>query len=90
MAQHQYGMGDADAPAMDAAAVVPSDTTLLVKDGMSPRALYIGGAGTIRVQMRGESGTVDFAGATAGSVLRLAVQRVFATGTTATNIVALF
>ena len=90
MGQHQYGMGDADSPAMDAAAVTPADTGTISKDGMACRALYVGNGGTVRVQMRGESGTVDFVNVQSGSVLPVAAQQVFATGTTATSIVALF
>ena len=72
-------------PAQDAAAVTPSDTAEL-----SPvaRSLYVGGAGDVKVTT--EAGTdVTFSGALAGSIIPVRCRRVFSTGTTATNIVAL-
>ena len=53
------------------------------------RALYIGGAGDLAVQMKdGSSGT--FVGVYSGQLLPVRAARVLATGTTATNIVAIF
>ncbi len=51
--------------------------------------LYIGVAGDVKVKMAGGSDVV-FKGATAGSFLPINVLQVFATGTTATDIVALW
>ena len=51
--------------------------------------LYVGGAGDVKVKMVGGNDVV-FAGATAGSFLPINVLQVFATDTTATNIVALW
>jgi len=51
--------------------------------------LYVGGAGDVKVKMAGGNDVV-FAGATAGSFLPINVLQVFATDTTATNIVALW
>jgi hypothetical protein len=68
-----------------AVAVTPHDTTLLANVA---DALYIGGAGNVTVFT--VAGTaIAFNGATAGSVIPIKAQRVNATGTTATNIVAL-
>lgn len=53
------------------------------------RKLFIGGAGTLKVTMASGK-TLTFTGVLAGSYLDLAVTKVFKTGTTATNIVALF
>lgn len=53
------------------------------------REIFIGGAGTLKVTMVSGK-TVTFTGVIAGSRLPLAVVKVFRTGTTATNIVALF
>lgn len=88
--QHQYGVGDANSPAGDAAAVTPSDTNDLIKDGMRPRGLYIGTGGNVRVQMRSESITVDFLNVLSGTILPIMVDRVHTSGTTASNIVALY
>ena len=68
-----------------AAAVTPSDTTEL-----GPcKALYIGGAGNVSVWMPNQSTPVTFFAVPVGTVLPVSARRVLATGTTATNIVAL-
>ncbi|MGA0398230.1 MAG: spike base protein, RCAP_Rcc01079 family [Ilumatobacteraceae bacterium] len=73
-------------PAHHAVAVTPNDSTDLTD---TSRALYVGAAGDVKVDMYG-SGTVTFVGVTAGSVLPVRVDRVYSTGTTATSIVALW
>jgi len=78
-----------------AAAVTPSNTTNIPYvggDGTTPSwacVLYIGGAGDIRVLTEGGD-DVTFFGVLAGSFLPVNVVRVFVTGTTATNIIALW
>jgi len=77
-----------------AAAVTPSDTVNIPYvggDGTTvwPCVLYIGGAGNIRVLTEGGDDVV-FNSVIAGSTLPVNVVRVFATNTTATNIVALW
>lgn len=54
-----------------------------------PCVLYIGGAGNLRV-LTASGDDVTFTGVLAGSYLPVQVQRVFATGTTATNIIAIW
>lgn len=71
--------------ARDASEVTTSDTAVL--GGV--RGLYIGGAGNVKVDCEG-GGTVTFNGALAGSIIPVRAVRVYATGTTATNIVALY
>lgn len=83
---------DYSAPACDGAEVTPNDGTDLA---ISSRALYVGGAGDLKVTMKGggfgETGsTITLQDVPAGTLLPLAVDRVFSTGTTATNIVALW
>lgn len=74
-----------ESPASDGTAVTPADGTDLPT---STRGLWIGGAGTVVViTVRGT--TLTFAGALGGSVIPVRAARVKATGTTATNIVAL-
>ncbi len=63
-----------------------SDTVNLTKEA---RALYIGGAGDVRLLTR-ESDDVVFSAVPAGSILPVYTQRVYATNTTATLIVALY
>jgi hypothetical protein len=69
-----------------AAAVTPSDTIDL---GTVAQRLFVGGAGNLVVITVGGE-TVTFTGVTAGTQFALQVARVKATGTTATNIVALW
>lgn len=70
------------------AAVTPADGADLARKPTA--ALYVGGAGAMVVTMAG-GGDVTLSGIAAGTLLRgLAVDRVKATGTTATLIVALY
>lgn len=55
----------------------------------APCVLYIGGAGNLRVLTAGGD-DVTLNGVLAGSYVPIQVQRVFATGTSATNIVAIW
>ncbi len=76
-------------PGVLAEAVTPSDDNDLT---VLARGVYIGGAGDLAVHMRGELGgptVITYVGLLAGQVYPIAAQRVMATGTTATNIVAL-
>lgn len=74
-----------DSPFSGAAEVTPHDDNNLAVDA---RSLYIGGAGSIRVTTVGGN-TVTFANHPVGYFPGRA-RRVHATGTTATNIVALW
>lgn len=79
-----------DLPARGAVAVTPDNSTDL---GFETRGLYVGVGGNIVVVMADETDdatTVTFTGVPTGSVLPIAVRRVKATSTTATNIVALW
>ena len=76
-----------------AAAVTPSNTVDIPYVGGGDIkwecVLYVGGAGNLRVLTAGED-DVTFTGVLAGSFLPVQVKRVFASGTSATNIVALW
>lgn len=75
-----------------AAAVTPSDTVNIpaVTGGTNNGCvLYVGGDGNLRVTTIGGD-TVTFVGVLAGTFLPVQVLRVLSTGTTATNIVALW
>ena len=78
-----------------AAAVTPSDTVnipnVATEDGSGNNGcvLYVGGAGTLKVTTVGGD-EVTFVGVTAGSFIPVQVLQVFATGTSATNIIALW
>ncbi|MGB3178987.1 MAG: hypothetical protein WBC68_02820 [Albidovulum sp.] len=74
------------APARDAASVLPDDVLDLA---VLPRAVYIGQTGDVTVRLAGGQ-TVLFANAQAGTLLPIRAKGINATGTTATNIVALW
>jgi len=75
-----------EAPATDWAAVTPSDTVDLA---VPCRALYVGTGGDVVAVAR--SGAAEtFSNVQNGTKLYLAAKRVNATGTTASNIVALY
>lgn len=76
----------------NAAAVTLSDSTdLSTLTGLSGSYpfLYIGGAGNLKVTTQGGQ-AVTFNGLTAGSVLYVRCKLAWATGSTATNVVALW
>lgn len=75
-----------DSPATRAAAVMPSNTAEL---DMDSRGLYVGVTGDVKVTTV-EGDTVTFKALAAGVVHAIAVKRVFSTGTTATDIVAVW
>jgi hypothetical protein len=70
-----------------AVAVTPHDTNDLAE---STSGLYIGGAGAVAVITEGEGTSVIFAAVPVGTTLPIRVTRVLSTGTTATNILALY
>lgn len=76
-------------PGVLAEEVTPSDAADLT---VLARGLYIGGAGDVAVHMRGEEGgptVITYTNLLAGVIYPIAAQRVMATGTTATAIVAM-
>lgn len=68
-----------------AVAVTPSDATVLE----ASKGLYIGGSGNVAVTMK-DGTSVTFTGISAGMIHPISVTKVKATGTTATNIVAVY
>jgi hypothetical protein len=79
-----YRVGLSD-PVTDGVAVTPSDSTVLT----TTRAVFVGGAGNLAVVMA-SGNSLTLTGVTAGTVLPLRVTKVKSTGTTATNIAALW
>lgn len=73
------------APARHAQSITPSDSIPLT---IASRALYVGQAGNLRVQMV-SGDTVTLTGVQAGMVYPLRVTQVLATGTTAGAIIGL-
>lgn len=81
-----YLTADATVSARRAVAVTTSDTVVYEQP---TRAIYVGGSGNLRVDMV-SGGTVTFVGLPAGAVLPIQVERIYATSTTATNLIALY
>ncbi len=76
-----------DSPYDGAAAVTPDNATLFSK--WPSRALYVGGGGNLSIVFEDDS-VASMVGVPTGTTLRVKAKRVNATGTTATNIVALY
>jgi hypothetical protein len=78
-----------------AAVVAPSDTSNIpsvsTQDGSGNNGcvLYVGGYGDVKVDTVGGD-TVTFVGVNGGTFFPLQVLKVYATGTTATNIIAIW
>ena len=70
----------------NAVAIVTSDT---VDQEPLLQSIYVGGGGNIKVTMR-DTGTVTLLAVPTGTVLLLRARLVFAIGTTATNLIALW
>lgn len=85
-AQYRYAGVGFSSPAYHAAVVTPNDNNDLSD---VTRWVFIGGAGALAVITAGGE-TLTISGLTAGTLLPLRVSRIQATGTTATNIVALW
>lgn len=54
------------------------------------RGLYVGANGNVRVALARDDNPVTFVGVVAGTVLPIRPRRVYATGTTASDIIALY
>lgn len=67
-------------------AVTTSDSTVFPT---AMRALYVGGTGDVKVRMMRDGTTLTFSAVPGGTILPIEVDMVFATGTTATLILAL-
>jgi hypothetical protein len=65
------------------AAITPSDTVAVDFNGF-----YVGGAGNIKVDLY-DGSTITLNGVLVGSIYPMKVSKVYATGTTATNLVGL-
>lgn len=80
-----YRSADATVSARGAVAVTLSDTTVI----NNTRALFIGAGGSLKVSMV-EGGDVTFVGLASGSILPIQVTKCWSTGSTATNVLALY
>lgn len=73
-------------PAIDGNMIVPSDGADLPH---VTRAVYVGTSGQIQAELV-SGATVSFASVPAGTMLPLRLRKILSTGTTATNLVALW
>lgn len=82
-----YLTADATVSAHRAAAITPSNTVVFAQP---TRGIYVGSAGNLTVEMPDTDAPVLFVGLLAGVVYPFQVTRVYATGTTAASLVALY
>lgn len=85
MGKQAYRTADATVSAYSAKAVTTSDSA----DILDTRALYVGVGGDVKVTMA-YGDVVTFVGVPSGSILPVQVTRVWATGTAANSILALY
>lgn len=76
-----------DGPGSNLAAVTPNDSSDLT---IHSRALWVGGAGNIKVDMVGIGTAITLSGIPAGTLLPIRVKRVYSTDTSATNIISIW
>lgn len=76
-----------NSPALHAGAITPSDAADLA---VTTRAIYVGGAGAVKLILAGDTEAITLVAVTAGQVLPVRAKRVLATGTTATGLVGLW
>jgi len=77
--------GSLDDPASFCRNVEPSDSVALLEVS---RAIYVGGAGAIRL-IDAAGNIAVFAGLVGGSILPVRTQQILSTGTTATDLVVM-
>lgn len=87
MASAAYLSADATVSAHRAAAITPSNVTVFAQP---TRGIYVGASGNITVDMADGGASVLFSNLMAGVIYPFQVTRVYATGTTATSLVALY
>lgn len=87
-AQYPYLTANDIAPFVGAVAVTPNDGADIPAPGVT-RGIYIGGAGNLKADMA-DGSTVTFVGLLVGWTYEFRCKRIYATGTTATNIIALY
>lgn len=82
-------------PGRQARAITPNDSgdlRLSNQDGTKTecRSLYVGGAGDVAILASGDTASVVWKAVPAGAIVPVEARTVLATGTTATNIVAIY
>jgi len=77
-----------ESPAGNSYVVTPHDTNPIGE--FLPRGLYVGSGGDIVMVLDGDTAPVTFRNVPAGAILPVKVRRVLATGTGASDLVALY
>ena len=72
-------------PPNNAFAVTPSDASVFAKQ---TKQIWVGTTGNLAVLMWGDTVSVILTSVPAGTMLSLSVQKILATGTTASNMIA--
>lgn len=80
-----FRSADSTSPAHGAVAVTPSDATTIPVT----RGLYVGTAGNIAVRMADGQDTIQFTNVPVG-IIAIQVDKIYATGTGASGIIALY
>jgi len=83
---HSGSSAGLESPAENIAAITPHDTNEITH---MARGIYVGGAGDVKVTTRGGT-TATFVGVPAGTILPVRAKIVFAIGTSATDLVAMY
>lgn len=81
-----YRTADATAPFFRAVAITPHDTNTIE----NTRGIYVGGAGNVTLKFADSAAAVTLVAVPVGTFLPVQAVMVLATGTTATNLVALY
>lgn len=88
MIQSDTARDDASSPARNSYAVTPHDTNEI--GTYMPKALYVGVGGTIVMELDGDVSSTTFLNVPSGAILPVRARVILATGTTATNILAIY
>ena len=77
-----------ESPATSSYSVTPHDTNEI--GPYVPRAIYVGVGGDIAMELEGDETSIVWVGVPTGALLPVKARIILATGTTATNIIALY
>jgi hypothetical protein len=78
----------AESPAKSSFSITPHATNEV--GDYIPRAIYVGGAGTIAMRLAGDTADITWTGVAAGTVLPVRPRYIRVTGTTCTGIIGLY
>lgn len=88
MKQSDTARDDASSPARNSYAVTPHDTNEI--GTYMPKAIYVGTGGTIVMKLDGDTAASTFTNVPDGALMPFRAKVILATGTTASDIVAVY